>query len=79
MDPCGTPANTGAHMECWPLRTTLCCLLLKKLSNNLSKLPEIPIVSSLKMRPSCHTLSKALEISRKLLLTSRDGHSSKSE
>ena len=29
------------------------------------RLPEIPFCLSLKINPSCHTLSKALEISRK--------------
>ena len=42
-----TSASTGAHLECWSLRTTLCCLSLRKLWKNLSKFPEIPRVSSL--------------------------------
>ena len=79
IDPWGTPASTGTHLECCPLRTTLCCLSLRKLWNNLSKFPEIPKVSSLYKRLSCQTLSNALEISRKRPITSSDGLWSKSE
>ena len=42
--------------------------------NNFEKvlvLPEIPFCSSLKIRPSCHTLS-AFEMSRKTALTSKE-------
>ena len=28
IDPWGTPASTGGHLECWPL-TVLCCLSLE--------------------------------------------------
>ena len=79
IDPWGTPVSTGAYLECWPLRATLCCLSLKKLWNNLSKFPEIPRVSSLYKRPSCQTLSSALEILRKMPLTLSVGLWSKSE
>ena len=37
----------------------------------MRRLPLIPFCSSLKIRPLCHTLSNALEISRNTLLTSR--------
>ena len=35
-----------------------------------SRLPDIPFCDSLNISPLQHTLSKALEISRKMLLTS---------
>ena len=65
------PANTGAHEEFWPFSTTLCSLLLRKLWISFSGGPVIPTVSS--YSSSCHTLSKAFEISKKTALTSSGG------
>ena len=31
IDPWVTLTSTGAHLERWPLRTTLCCLSIRKL------------------------------------------------
>ena len=39
--------------------------------------PNTPLHSSLKSRPSCQTLSNALDISRKTARVSLDGNSSK--
>ena len=41
-------------------------LLLRKLGNKVTSVPEIPWVPSLYSRPSCHTLLNAFEISKKL-------------
>ena len=70
IDPCWTPAFILAQAETWALSTTLCCLLLKKSIRMFNSLPEMPFCSSLKITPSCQTLSKALHISKKTLLTS---------
>ena len=42
----------------------------QKVSKLSSRLPDIPFCDSLKIITLCHTLSKALGISRKTLLTS---------
>ena len=47
----------------------LCFLFLKKSDKMLSK-SSVPFCLSLNITPSCHTLWKALDISRKTLLTS---------
>ena len=71
MEPWGTPALTSAQEGVYPLKTTLCFLLLKKLDNRFKRLPDIPFCFSLKLMPSCHTLSKALNMSRNTLQTSK--------
>ena len=68
VDPCGTPAFTLPQAETWPLSTTLCFLLLKKLKRMFNRSPKMPFCSSLKITPLCLTLSKALDISKKTLL-----------
>ena len=70
MDPCGTPAWISAQDEHWPFKTVLCFLLLEKFSKIGIISPQIPFWRSLKISPSCHTLSKALEISRNIPRTS---------
>ena len=70
IDPCWTPAFILAQAETWALSLTLYCLLLKKSIRMFNSLPEMPFCSSLKITPSCQTLSKALDISKKTLLTS---------
>ena len=75
MEPCGTPALTLAQEEVYPLRTTLCFLFLKKFDNRFKRLPDMPSCFSLKIRPSRHTLSKALDISRNTLRTSKPSSS----
>ena len=80
MEIWGTPALTFFHVENYPLRTTRCFLSFKSSLKNLlksipfskfSKFPDMRFWVSLKMIPSCHTLSNAFEISRKTILTSR--------
>ena len=58
MDPCDTLAFTGNHSDIWPFSTTLWDLVVKKILLSLSNASEIPVDLS----PSCHTLSKALNI-----------------
>ena len=71
MEPWGTPAVTSAQKEDCPLRTTLCYPFLKKFDNRFKRLPDISFCFSLKIRPLCHTLSKALDMSRNTLRTSK--------
>ena len=71
MEPWGTPALRSAQEEVCPLRSTLCLLFLKKFDNSFKRLPDIPLCFSLKIRPLCYTLSKALDISRNTLGTSK--------
>ena len=71
MEPWGIPALTLAQEEVYPLRTTLCFLFLKKFDNRFKSLPDMPFSFSLKIRPLCHTLSKALDISRNALRISK--------
>ena len=61
---------TSAHDECWPFNTTLCFLQLKKSFIRVISSPDIPFCCNLKSKPSCQTLSNALDISRKTRLTS---------
>ena len=61
---------TFSHVNFCPLRTTLCFLSLKKSCKRSSRLPDIPFCDNLNFVPSCYTLSEALEISRKAILTS---------
>ena len=58
MDLCGTPAQISTQDEHWPFKTIL--LFLSKI---LIISPQIPFWYSLKISPSCHTLSRALDIS----------------
>ena len=69
IDTCGTPALTLAQVDIWPLRASLCFLLVKKVKM-FNKSPKLSFYSSLKITPSCHNLSKALDLSKKTLLTS---------
>ena len=43
MEPYGIPAIIGNHVEDWPLSNTLWYLLLRKLSINFNRGPDIPI------------------------------------
>ena len=47
-----------------------CLLLLKKSDKICKRSPETPFCFNLKISPSCQTLSKALDISKKTPLTS---------
>ena len=70
MEPPGTPAVPFRNLDVLPLRRTLCFLSLKKLDKWSKRLPDIPFYHNLKRRPLCYTLSKALEMSKKTLLSS---------
>ena len=71
MKPWGTPALTFFHIENCPLRFTCYILSFKKSRKSFRKFPDMPFWISLKMIPSCYTLSNAFEISRNRLLTLR--------
>ena len=77
LEPCRTPESTDDQLEYWPSRTTHLKLLLKKLLSRLRRFPDILIRSSLNSKLSCHTLSKAVEVSKNLALVSRTGWWSK--
>ena len=70
IHPWGTPALTSAQEEHWPFKTTVCFLLRIKSRKMFMTSPLIPFWRSLKIRPSCYTLSKAFEISRNISRTS---------
>ena len=78
FQPCRTPARISGQSENWPLKTTFWCLSSRKLRDRFRRFPDIPRNSSLYSNPSPHTLANALEMSKKLLLTSSDGLWSKS-
>ena len=59
-----------AQDEHCPLRTTLCFRFSMKLDKRFNKFPEIPFCCNLWITPSCYTLSKAFDISRKTPLAS---------
>ena len=61
--------NSGPRMD--PLRTTFCLRFFRKHFIKRRRFSEIPYRFNLSIRPSCHTLSKALDISRKTSLTPR--------
>ena len=63
MELCGTSALTSTQVEVCPLSTTFYFLFLKKLDNRFKRLPDMLLCFSLKIIPSCHTLSKALDLS----------------
>ena len=71
MEPWGTPALTFFTVENCSLRITRCFLSFKKSRKRFSKFPDMPFWVSLKMIPSCQTLSNAFEISRNTRVTSR--------
>ena len=59
--------------ELLPFRTVRCFLPIRKFLIRERRFPDTPHCSSLKMSPSCQTLSNALEISRYTDRTSRGG------
>ena len=61
---------SSAHDKCWPFNTTLCFLQFKKYFFRVISSSDIPFCSNLKSKPSCQTLSNALDTSRKTPLTS---------
>ena len=73
----GTPALIVSLSDFCPFRTTLCCLSNKKDSIKARRSPYTPIHFILYISPSCHTRSKALDISKKTPLFSNEGLASK--
>ena len=71
LEPWGVPVWKSAQEDVCTLETTPCSPLLKKFVNRFKRLPDMPFCFSLKMIPLCHTLSKALDISRNTLQTSK--------
>ena len=70
LDLWGTPTLTSAHEEDWLFETNLCFLFFRNAFIKLRSLPDAPFCLNLKIRASCQTLSKALEISKKTPRTS---------
>ena len=66
IKPCRTPALMKPNDELWSFNKTCCFLLSRELDDNYNKLLQIP----LRLSPSCHTLSRALDVSIKMSLTS---------
>ena len=54
-----------------PSETTLSYLFAKKPFYIFSKFPDIPLSFNFNNKPSCQTLSKAFDMSRKTALTSQ--------
>ena len=71
IDHWGTPAGTLVHDDVWLLRTTLCSRFFRKHFSKRRRFYKIQYWFNLSIRPSCHTLSKAFDISRNTPLTSR--------
>ena len=63
MEPWGNPALTACSCEEFPSRTTRSHLLLRNEEIRPNIWPEIPWDLSLWRRPTCQSLSKALDIS----------------
>ena len=70
IKPWGTPEFTDVQSEFAPGRTTLCFLLCRLSVNYWRSEPAISAIWSVKRRPLCHTLSKALVMSQKIARTS---------
>ena len=58
------------HQEYVKFSTTRCFLFDKKSIIKFKSFPDIPFCFNLYIKPLCHTLSNALEVSRKTPLTS---------
>ena len=65
MEPWWTLTLTSAQEEVCLLSTTRYFLFLKKLDNRFKILQDMPFFFSLKIITLCHTLSKALDMSKK--------------
>ena len=52
------------HEESWPFKTTFCFLSFKKSVRVLKRLSDMPFCFNLKIKPLCHTLSKAFDMSK---------------
>ena len=76
-DPWGTPPSTFHHSDAWPFKTTLWILSEKRILNRHGKESEITEDRSLKIRASCQTLQKALEMYKKFSWVYKEGLASK--
>ena len=65
IDPWGTPALTSAHEENWPLKLPFAFCFSESILLNWRVYLKYHFHFNLKIRPTCQTLSKALEISKK--------------
>ena len=73
IDPWGTPVSIGDQKDAMPFKRTRWYLpLLLNFSMSFKGVPEIPIDWVLWSNPLFQTLSKALEISKNISLTSSD-------
>ena len=74
MVPKGTLRNACADispLKCLTIKENSLFSITKKNKTEVYKrLPDIPFCDNLRRRPLCHVLSKALEMSKKTLLTS---------
>ena len=64
MEPWGTPGSILTQGEACPFKITCCFLKLRKSVIIFKILSDIPFCFNLNMRPSCQTLSNALDISK---------------
>ena len=71
IDPWETSALKSLQYECWLFKTTCCFVDFKISFKRRSNLSEMSFFWSLNIRPVCHTLSSALEISKNTLWTSK--------
>ena len=73
MNPWNTPSTTAlivVHYETCQFEITGCFLKLRKSMVVFKKSPNLPLCFSLYIRPWCHTLSNASDISKNVALTS---------
>ena len=74
MDSWGAPALRSAHGKCWPLKTTLCFLLVKKFVQKGNKSPEKSYLRKIyksfapNISPSRQTSTKAFEYLKNVAL-----------
>ena len=66
IETCGTPASIYVHEEYFPFSTTSYFLFDKKSLIKFRNFPDTRFCFNLYIRPLCHTLSNALEISGRL-------------
>ena len=71
IDPWETSALKSLQDECWLFKTTCCFVDFKISFKRRSNLSEMSFFWSLNIRPVCHTLSSALEISKNTLWNSK--------
>ena len=71
MEPWETSSIIGTHVEDRPLSNTCWYLLLRKLTINFNRGPDIPVDLILQINPSCQTPSNILDISKNAPLISR--------